>query len=94
MWYGFIEYCKEFLTLHPGYYIAPLRANGSAIETIFSQLKHSSRGTLTAVSYGPARAQILTKRNVHGQHVREEYRDAPLYIKTSELPSRKRSKCD
>ena len=89
-WYGFLEYCKDFFTQHPGYYVAPLRANGSAIETIFSQLKHGSRGTLTAVSYGPARAQLLTRRNVHGPHVRDEYRDAPLYIQATELPAHKR----
>ena len=55
-----------------------------------SQLKHGSRGTLTAVSYSSARAQLLTRRAVHGPHVRDEYRDAPVYVKESELPSHKR----
>ena len=57
-WYGFKGYIEEFFKLHPNYYILPLRANGSAIETVFIQLKHSSRGTLTGVtlwiSQGPA----------------------------------------
>ena len=89
-WYGFHGFCQEFFELHPDHYILPLRANGSAIETVFSQLKHSSRGTLTAVSYGPARAQLVTKRTVHGPHVRDDYRNAPLYIQESELPRLKR----
>ena len=76
---------NEFFQLHPNYYVLPLRANGSSIETVFSQLKHGSRGTLTAVSYGAARAQLLTKRAVHGPHIREEYRSAPLYI---QVPSK------
>ena len=59
-------------------FVSPLRANGSVIETGFSQLKHGSRGTLTAVSYGPARAQLLTRRAVHGPHVRDEYQDASV----------------
>ena len=89
-WYGFHGFCQEFFELHPDHYILPLRANGSAIETVFSQLKHSSRGTLTAVSYGPAKAQLVTKRAVHGPHVRDDYRNAPLYIQESELPRLKR----
>ena len=91
-WYEFLEYSKEFLSLHPGYYVAPLRANGSAVETIFSQLKHGSRSGLTAVSYGPARAQLLTKRHVLGYV--DQYRDAPLYIHTNELPIYKRPRED
>ncbi len=67
-WYGFKEYCQEFLTSHPGYFVLPLRLNGSAIETIFSQLKHASRGSLTAVTYESARAQLL-------EHTWTEYMD-------------------
>lgn len=89
-WYGFRDYCRESLREHPESFIAPLRANGSAIETIFSQLKHASRGSLTAVTYQSARAQLLTKRSVHGTHVRDEYRDAPVFVKESELPVKKK----
>ena len=85
-WYGFKGYSEEFFNVHPNYYILPLRANGSAIETVFSQLKHSSRGILTGVTYGSARAQLITKRTIHGPHVKEQYRNAPLYIQESELP--------
>ena len=89
-WYGFSGYCHEFLQQHPGCFIAPLRANGSAVETVFSQLKHGSRGSLTAVTYGSARSQLLTKHSIHGPHIRDEYRDAPLYVQNTELPTKKR----
>ena len=84
-WYGFKDYSEEFFNMYPNYYILPLRANGSAIEKVYSQLKHSSRGTLTGVTYGSARAQLITKRTIHGPHVKEQYRNAPLYIHESEL---------
>jgi hypothetical protein len=87
-WNGFYDYCQEFLQDHPEHYVTPLR--GSAIETIFSQLKHASRGSLTAVTYESARAQLLTCRNVHGPRTRDNYRDAPIYVKESELPLKKR----
>ena len=92
-WLGLRSYCEEFFALHPdGYYVILLRANGSAIETIFSQLKHASGGSLSAVNYETARAQLLTRRSVHGTHVKEEYRNAPIYVKESELPIRKKPK--
>ena len=88
-WHEFREYCRQHLREHPGTFISPIRANGSAIETIFSQLKHASGGSLTAVTYQSARAQLLTKRSVHGTQVRDEYRAAPVYVKESELPVKK-----
>ena len=66
-WYGFRDFCHDFFCDHPGYCVTPLRLNGSSIETIFSQLKHASRGSLTAVTYESARAQLLTRRSLHGQ---------------------------
>ena len=91
-WFGFRDFCNEFLHNHPGFYVTPLRLNGSAIETIFSQLKHASRGSLTAVTYESARAQLLTRHSVHGPRTRDEYRDAPVYVKESELPLKKRAR--
>ena len=88
-YYGFIGFSKQFIAEHPGYYVTPLRVNGSAIETLFSQLKQGSGGTLTASSYSSARSKLLTKRAVHGPHVKDSYRDAPLYIRETELPVKK-----
>ena len=89
-WYRFKSYCEEFFKVHPHAFVAPLRLNGSAIETVFSQLKHATGGNLTAVSYAPARVQLITKRSIHGVRVKDDYRNAPLYIREQELPSRKR----
>ena len=95
MWlcfYGLKDFCHYFLNAHPGYYITPLRLNGSAIETLFSQLKEGSGGTLSAVSYSSARAKLITKQAVHGPKVTESYRDAPLYVSDNELPIKRKSR--
>ena len=42
MVYGFKGLVADFLSSHPGDYINPMRINGSAVETLFSQLKHTS----------------------------------------------------
>ena len=47
VYYGFTEFCKHFVSIFPGYYIWPLRLNGSALETIFSQLKFNMNGQLS-----------------------------------------------
>ena len=76
-WYGFRQYwnIQELSFYH----------FESVIETIFSQLKHASRGSPTAITYQSARAQLLTKQSVHGTQVQDEYRAAPIFIKESEL---------
>ena len=45
MYKGFTGLCKDILNDHPGYFISPLRINGSAVETIFSSLKYICGGT-------------------------------------------------
>ena len=69
-WYGYREFCKSFLQRHPGYYVYPLRLTGSAIETVFSRLKYTTGGHLSAVNYASARANLLTRYDVHGRHNR------------------------
>ena len=72
--------------------MTPLRINGSAIETLFSQIKHGSGGTLMASSYSSVCAKLITKRTIHGTHVGDPYRDAPLYIRETDLPTKKPKK--
>ena len=91
-YYGFTCFCNSFLKSHPGYFVTPLCINGSAIETLFSQFKHGSGGTLMASSYSSVRAKLITKRTIHGTHVRDPYRDAPLYIRETDLPTNKPKK--
>ena len=87
-WFGFKEFCEDFTTRHPGYAIYPLRLTGSAVETIFSRLKFITGGHLSAVNFVTARANLLTRYDVHGQHSKEEYRNAPLYVREHKLSRR------
>lgn len=92
MYYGFTEFCQCFLQRFPGYYIWPLRLNGSALETIFSQLKFSMNGQLSSVNYAPALATLKLKRRIHGQRGKFVYRKTPLYVR--ELPLKRcKHKC-
>ena len=56
MFYGFKNFGKEFIAIHPGYTIYPVRLNWNAVETFFSQVKHATSGHLSAVNYASARA--------------------------------------
>ena len=42
--YGFNEFCQDFLHRHPGYYIVPLKWNGSAVEMLLAQNKRAAGG--------------------------------------------------
>ena len=90
MYYGFTEFCQSFLQTFPVYYIWPLCLNGSALETIFSQLKSSMNGHLTSVNYAPALATLKLKRQIHGWRGKYVYRGTPLYVR--ELPLKRRSR--
>lgn len=62
MFQGFIGLCEHFLREHPGYFITPVRINGSAIESYFSQLKYAARGQLSAINYETAQAAVETSK--------------------------------
>ena len=81
MFYGFNEFCKYFLEKFPGYYIWPLRLNGSALETIFSQLKFNMDGQLSSVNYPAALTTLKLKRRIHGMRGKFVYRRTPLYVR-------------
>lgn len=85
MYYGFTEFCKYFLEKFPGYYIWPLRLNGSAPETIFSQLKFSTNGQLSSVNYSAALTTLKLKRRIHGRRGKFVYRGTPLYVRELSL---------
>lgn len=84
MYFGFRQFCCDFLSQHPGYAIYPIRLNGSAVETLFSQLKHAAGGHLSSINYSSARASIITRRAVH-KTTSDDYRQAPLFIRQDEL---------
>ena len=67
--------------------MAPLRLNGSAVETLFRQLKFISHGDLNATRYPQALASLLTRGSIHGRPTAgsSSYRDATLYVRQHEL---------
>lgn len=64
MVYGFLDFCTWFITAYPDYFVSPLRINGSAIESIFSVLKFTAGGNLSASNYGSFRGRVITGREV------------------------------
>ena len=86
MIFGFRGLVQDFLSTHPGYHVNPRRVNGSGIETLFGQLKHTTGGNLTGYSFETAKATMVTKRSVQGQKSKQDdYRDTPLYIRQKTL---------
>lgn len=86
MYNGFLGLCKHFTSLHPRYYIIPVRVNGSAVESYFSQLKYSARGQLSAINYESSQASIETCKAVSRKRPSEiDYRDAQLDVHPVQL---------
>ena len=77
---------EDFLSTHPGYHINPYRVNGSAVETLFSQLKHTSGGNLSAANYEASMATLLTKRQTKGKNT---YRSTSLHMRQLDLQRKK-----
>ena len=86
--YGFQAFCSDFLNRHPEYYVTPLKWNGSAVETLFSQFKYAAGGKLDSVNYATAREAYLCKRDTHGHRVGKAvkgYLNVPLYARSADL---------
>ncbi len=85
--YGFKELCQEFFTKYgDNFFLSPKRLNGSAIETLFSQLKDRAGGKLSSTNYATARASYLMQVAIHGRrHGEAEYRNVPLYVRQIDL---------
>ncbi len=80
MWFGFKGLVEDFTSSNPGYFINPRRVNGSAVETIFGQLKHTTSSNLTAANYKMAKATLLTKSACVSQG-NGDYRTAKLHLR-------------
>ena len=90
MYYGFKAFATDYLGRHPRYYINPHDVNGSVIETIFSQMRHTAQQNLTASNYAWTRASLLSKWSLSGKRgKRDDYRKQPLHFKQTELRRRK-----
>ena len=84
MVYGFLDFSEWFLTAYPDYFISPLRINGSAIESIFSVLKFTGGGNLSASNYGSFRGRVITGREVITNSNSERgYRDDVILVSGS-----------
>ena len=81
MWFGFKELVDQFTKAHPGYHINPKRLNGSSVETLFGQLKHTTSSS--AANYETAKATLLTKLISKGKD--EDYRSDTLHFRQSDL---------
>ena len=88
MFHGFVGLTTEFLKEYPGYSINPRRVNGSAVETLFSELKHTTGGNLTGANYETGKATMLTKKLNKGTN---QYRSIKLYIRQIELLKKQRT---
>lgn len=90
--YGFISFAEWFLEEYPEHFVSPLRLSGSAVETLFSQFKHSAGGKLSASNYATARCANLVKSVVAPHHSSKHYRDVPFQLPDSALVKKKYGK--
>ena len=93
--FGFQALVDSFLSQHPEYYIYPLKVNGSAVETLFSQFKFETNSKLTSVNYSSARSRVLMKKDISDSvKAAHGYRDTPLYVKEKMLKRKTRKSID
>ena len=72
MYHGFDGLCEDFLQDHNGYLIAPIRVNGSAIQSIFSQLKYIAGGNLSSTNYATSFSSLVTQKDVQANPYTEK----------------------
>ena len=67
--FDFRGFVNQFLTQNSDYYVHPLKINGSAAETLFSQFRFETNCKLTSINYASARSRILMKKGIHDMEV-------------------------
>ena len=87
--HGFLGFANYFFQEYPDYFISPVRLSGSAVETLFSQFKHTSGGKLSSANYSTARAAHLVKHTVSYHDGSKGYRDVPLHLTECVLQKKK-----
>lgn len=82
--YGFQTLCDNYFsaTNNKNHYIIPFRVNGSAIETVFGQVRQKTHGKVTSLSYPPALKKLQIEGNLKPFKKRctEEYRNTELFL--------------
>ena len=86
--YGFTHFTEWFLHQYPNHFVSPLQLSRSAVETLFSQFKHSCAGKLSSSNYATARAAHLIKHTVASHHSSKGYRDTSLHLSEGTLVRR------
>ena len=90
--YGFKSFAANFLEKYPDHFISPVRLSGSAVETLFSQFKHTAGGKLSATNYANTQAAHLIKHCVTAHHSSVGYRDATLQLSECTLEKKQYNK--
>ena len=79
--FGLKSLLIDFKKRNPQHYLVLSRINGSAIESLFSQIKYATAGKLSSVNYGSSRRAVIISSNVQSSHAQNEnYRDDRLDI--------------
>ena len=68
--------CLEF----PDHFLVLSRINGSAVESLFSQLKYATGSKLCSVNFSTARMSVLTKANFMKDMLQIVTTEMHLYI--------------
>ena len=63
---GFQGLCADFFTRNPGYFIKPVRVNGSVVESLFGRFKYNADGHLSGVNYRGCVARLIISDAVKG----------------------------
>ena len=94
MCYGFLEFTEDFLQRYPGYTIYPIRLNGSAIESYFSELRSISGGNLSSTNYGAVSgtAKLRLKTKPQFRYHKDDYRKSKLSFRQHPLEKRRRKR--
>ena len=87
--YSFPAFARSFLEEFPEHFISPLRLSGSAVETLFSQFKHTAGSKFSSTNYSTASAAHLVKHTVAYHHRSVSYRDVPLNLSDCTLEKKK-----
>ena len=80
--YGIRGLVKDFSLCHSGrYFLVLSRITGSAVESLFSQMKYSAGGKLSSVNYASASNSVTVASNINSMHVaHRDYRDDQLNV--------------
>ena len=82
---GFKGLCSDFFVRNPGYFMKPVRVNGSVVESLFGRFKYNADGHLSAMNYRGCMARLIIVSDA-----REDYRTSS--IDRQDVLTRKKAK--